>query len=180
MTPLGIPLFEMLFQRCLLKCSLQGYRFHRDKWPDHVGILFNSPGFAQIGQLGFGRLTLFHGPAELRERHHRDIQFFGQGLRVGNARNFLLATLRTPRICMCRIYDDEARSQFYSQAPRLARISALIALAYHGKWAHRKRGCRVGQQRPIITMRKPVRSFEESTGLASRENARRAALTFRG
>ena len=154
--------------------------------PDHIRVLFNSPGFAQIGQLGFRRLTLLYRPAELRERHHRDIQLFGQGFEgTSNARNFLLATPSTATYLhqLQVVHDDEGEvSQFYLQAPRFrtdiqcglrwrimiigAPESAAAALVNRGQSSR---------------LRKPVRSFEGSTrAWEQRNRTTSCSWTFRG
>src|SRR6266404_5834035 len=93
----AIPLFgDVNFSDALVGAIFGVIDFITINEPDHIGILFNSPRFAKIGQLGFRRLALLHHPAQLRQRDHRDIQLFGQGFeRTGNAGNFLLAVLGT-------------------------------------------------------------------------------------
>ena len=43
----------------------------------HVRILFNGPRFPKIREDGPFIRPVFHGPAQLGKRHHRDIQFLG-------------------------------------------------------------------------------------------------------
>src|SRR5262245_2585760 len=119
----AIPLFgDVNFSDALLGAIFGVIDFITIDEPDNICILFNSPRFAQIGQLGFRRLTLFHRPAELRERNHRDIQLFSQSFEgTGNAGNFLLATLRTAAQLheLQIVHNDEGQvPQFHLQAPR--------------------------------------------------------------
>ena len=53
--------------------------FAEDKHDD-VGILFDRTRSAQIGQHRAFVLALFDRPAELGERHHRNIELLGHGL----------------------------------------------------------------------------------------------------
>ena len=63
--------------------------FAEDKHDD-VGILLDRTRFAQIGQHRAFVLALFDRPAELGERHHRNIELLGHGLqRLGDHRDFL-------------------------------------------------------------------------------------------
>ncbi len=43
----------------------------------HIGILFDSPRFAQISQHGNRRFSIFYGTTQLGKSNHRNIQFLG-------------------------------------------------------------------------------------------------------
>src|SRR5713101_8546254 len=119
----AIPLFgDVNFGDAFLGAIFGVIDFIAINEPDNICILFNRPRFAEVGQLRFRRLALFHGPAELRQRHHRDIELFGQGFEgTGNAGNFLLAVLRTAAHLheLQIVHDDKGQvTQFHLQAPR--------------------------------------------------------------
>src|SRR5215510_15814644 len=62
----AIPLFgDVNFSDALLGAIFGVIDFIAINEPDNICILFNGPGFTEIGQLWFRWLTLFHSPAEL-------------------------------------------------------------------------------------------------------------------
>jgi len=65
---------------------------------DHVGVLLNGAGLAQVAEHGtVVVLALNSGARELGECYHRNIQFLGQGFEAaGDGRDFLGAILIIP------------------------------------------------------------------------------------
>ena len=86
---LRLPIFVFLGAR-LLRLQAPEVILMAVNEGDHVGVLFDGPRFAQVGELGPLVVALLDGAAELGQGQHRHVQFLGQRLEaLGDVGDFL-------------------------------------------------------------------------------------------
>src|SRR6266481_4909156 len=82
---------------------------------DHVGVLFDGAGFAEVGKLR-AALFAFGGASELAEHENGDLQFFGEPLEAArDAGNFFLAIAEAAAAGdELKIIDNDERKAFFA------------------------------------------------------------------
>src|SRR5438132_2074841 len=120
---------------------------------DEVGVLLESAGLAQVGQLGLLALAALHRARKLGEGHHGHVELLGQGLeRARDLGDLLLPVLGVPAPHELEIVDDdevEAVLGLHASrlGPRLEHGQGGRVVDVDGRLREPARG--VGEARPV-------------------------------
>ena len=98
-------------RRVVLRLASRQIIFFAVDEHDHVGILFDRSGFAEVGELRALVVALLHRARQLRQRDNRHVEFLGDRLQApgdfGNLLHPVVDSLHAGRAHQLEIVDDE-------------------------------------------------------------------------